>query len=65
MFMLILQNELNEFLMIWNSRNVRLIFHFPGKVSSQYQGIGPEWGDIDVVEDVLGVNSLPLFRNNE
>ena len=29
----------------------------------QNQGISPERHDVDVAEDILGVNSLPFFRN--
>ena len=68
----ILQKGLNEFLMTWNNRNVRkstaapggvpdVLFHMPGTVGFQNQGIGAERGNIDVAEDVLGVNSLPFF----
>ena len=71
-FMPILQKELNEFLMIWNSRNVRqsvaapggvpdVQFHMPGTLGFQNQGIGAERRDIDIAEDVLGVNSLSFF----
>ena len=71
-FMPILQKELNEFLMIWNIRNVRqsvaapggvpdVQFHMPGTLGFQNQGIGAERRDIDIAEDVLGVNSLSFF----
>ena len=52
-FMSILQKELNEFLMTWNSRNVRqseaapggvleVPFHMPGTVGFENQEIGAE-----------------------
>ena len=41
------------------------IFHMPGIVGFKNQGIGAERRDIDVVEDALGVNSLPLLRNKD
>ena len=74
--MLILQKELNEFLMTWNSRNVRqsaaapggvpdVLFHMPGTVGFQNQGISAERRDVDAAEDVLGVNSLSFFRNKD
>ena len=60
--MLILQKELNEFLMTWNSRNVRqsaaapggvpdVLFHMPGTVGFQNQGITAEKRDLDAVEE--------------
>ena len=72
----ILQKELNEFLMKWNSRNARhpaaapggvpdVLFHMSGTAGFQNQGIGAKRFDIDVVEEVLGVNSLPFFRNKD
>ena len=72
----ILQKELNEFLMTWNSRNTRhsaaapggapdVLFHMPGTVGFQNQGIGSERRDIDVAEEVLGANLLPFFRNKD
>ena len=61
----ILQKELNEFLMKWNSRNARhpaaapggvpdVLFHMSGTAGFQNQGIGAKRFDIDVVEEVLG-----------
>ena len=75
-FMPILQKEMNEFLMTWNSRNVRqsaaapggvpdVLFHVPGTAGFQNQGICAERRDIDVAGDVLGVNSLAFFRNKD
>ena len=37
----------------------------PGTVGFQNQGIGAERRDIDVAEDVLGLNSLPFFLNKD
>ena len=37
----------------------------PGTVGFQNQRIGAEKCDIDVAEDVLGVNSLPFFWNKD
>ena len=42
-----------------------VIFHMPGIVGFKNQGIGAERRDIDVVEDALGVNSMPLFRKKD
>ena len=75
-FVPILQKELNELLMTWNNRNARqsaaatgsvtdVLFHMTGTVNFQNQGIGEERRDIDVTEDILGVNSLPFFRNKD
>ena len=74
--MSILQKELTEFLMTWNSRNARhsatasggapdVLFHMPGTVGFQNQEIGAERRDIDKAEEVLGVNLLPFFRNKD
>ena len=57
-----------------NSRNVRqsaaapgdvpdVLFHMPGTVGFQNQGISAERRDVNAAEDVLGVNSLPFFQN--
>ena len=72
----ILQKELNEFLMTWNSRNVRqsaaalggvpdVLFHMFGTVGFQNHGIGAKKRNIDLEEDVLGVTLLPFFRNKD
>ena len=37
----------------------------PGTVGFQNQRIGAEKCDIDVAEDVPGVNSLPFFWNKD
>ena len=58
----ILQNELNEFLATWNSQNVRqsatapddvpdVLFHMPGTVGFQNQGITAERRDLDAAEE--------------
>ena len=68
------KKELNEFLMTCSSWNVRqsaadpggvpdVLFHIPGTVGFQNQGIGAERRNVDAAEGVLVVISLPFFRN--
>ena len=74
-FMPILQKELNEFMMTWNSRDVRqsaaapggvpdVIFHMPGPVDFQNQGTSVERRYVNVAEDVE-VISLLFFQNKD
>ena len=76
MFMPILQKELNEFLMTWNSRDVKqsaaapggvpdVLFHMPGPVDFQNQGTIAKRRDVNVAEDVVEVISLPFFQNKD
>ena len=76
MFMPILQKELNECLMTWNSRDVKqsaaapggvpdVLFHMPGPVDFQNQGTIAERRDVNVAEDVVEVISLPFFQNKD
>ena len=75
-FMPVLQKELNEILITRNTRNIRqsgaavggapdVLFHMPSTVGFQNQGVGAERRNIGVAEDVLGVDSLPFFRNKK
>ena len=42
-----------------------VIFHMTGTMGFQNQGIVAERHNIDVAENALGINLLPLFRNKD
>ena len=75
-FMPVIQSELNEFTRTWNMRNVRqsangpggkpdILFQLPSSVGFTNQGIAVEASDIDVANDVLGIECPPVFKNED
>ena len=70
-FMPVIQAELNEFLLIWNARNVRqsarapggrpdVLFALPSTVGFEKQGILVNENDIVIAKNILGISHHPV-----
>ena len=74
-FLSVIQNELNKFVLRWNCRAVRqssdapggnpdLLFHCP-PLGFQKKGIQIGQEDINIVNEVLGIDDSPVAKNDE
>ena len=74
-FLSVIQNELNEFVLSWNSRTVRqssdapegnpdLLFHCP-PLAFQRKVVQIGQQDINIVKEVLGSDDSPVAKNDE
>uniref|UniRef100_A0A7M5X0C0 Integrase core domain-containing protein n=1 Tax=Clytia hemisphaerica TaxID=252671 RepID=A0A7M5X0C0_9CNID len=75
-FLPILQNELNEFARVWNSRNVRqsasapggkpdILYVMPQEIGFENQGLVPSEDDLGVAADVIGLDHCPVSKNED
>lgn len=72
----VIQLELNLCVKTWNSRNIRqsaqtpggvpeILFYMPNTVGFQLKGINVDEDQINVIENMLGIEHAPMYKNRD